>query len=341
MSRGVDPPIDGVTEEIVYETIPLPPPRRLSRMRGRKRWLFVELKRFASNRPRLPRWTWNETRRDLGRSVCVAAACTVILVLLFFCIAWEVGGRTETPMIVDLVREVPKEEKPARSSGSPASNAADSATSPDQAPSGSPALTASATSMLSLPESTVPPLDPLLVAPPPAVSPVMSVNLAGIRKDDSAFFKGQGKDPFATGEGRSWTGNPADLFSARDLGNGSGVHVYLDQSGSMQMISEKVDAYLREHFPRSECIDIIGCSLHQNAAFPEALERYVTRDIHTVYFICDLQDQEDDAGLTQIRRVLLRRWGEPVRFMIVSFDRPASDTLFQLVTETGGIVRRE
>tara|TARA_R110000850_G_scaffold92555_7_gene196428 strand:- start:345 stop:1445 length:1101 start_codon:yes stop_codon:yes gene_type:complete len=127
------------------------------------------------------------------------------------------------------------------------------------------------------------------------------------------------------------------LFPASKLGNGSGMILFVDMSGSMRQISRVVQTYVKESFRGSRSIDIWGCSLNSTQnSFVTNMSRATAGDSLTdYYFVCDLQDGEKPGGIEALRASLLS--GQiPKRLHVISFGEHPGILLARLLKETGG-----
>ncbi len=127
------------------------------------------------------------------------------------------------------------------------------------------------------------------------------------------------------------------MFPGSALGDGSGMVVFTDKSGSMQKISEAVEKFVKANFEKSYEIEIMGCALgSRHDPFAKELARVAAADLRTdYYFICDLQDGQGSRGISSLRRTLLSGT-VPKRLHIISFDKSAEPALTELIEETRG-----
>ena len=159
------------------------------------------------------------------------------------------------------------------------------------------------------------------------------------RKKMEAFVKGKGG---SLGKGKSLASGVSQstlkgLFPKSTFGNGAGMAVLVDMSGSMQKINHAVEAYIEENFPQGVTRHINGCALNgSDDPFLRALASETSKERRTDYFfVCDLQDGETGEGIGRIRNCLVL--GKfPKRLHIISFARQPGRHLAKLLEVTNG-----
>ena len=127
------------------------------------------------------------------------------------------------------------------------------------------------------------------------------------------------------------------LFPQSKFGNGAGMAVIVDMSGSMQKINQVVDAYIEDNFPKGITRHVNGCALKGNSdPFLKALASETRKESRTDYFfICDLQDGETGEGIGRIRNCLVL--GKfPKRLHVVSFGKRPGRHLAKMLETTKG-----
>lgn len=136
-------------------------------------------------------------------------------------------------------------------------------------------------------------------------------------------------------------GTGEGLFDAGAIGNGAGLAVVLDVSGSMKRHSREVRQLLESRFHKAAVAEVVGCDLNRGSAPLNVLKFGAQRKgTHVLYFVCDLQDDEDAEGLLELRSVLLHQQKGRVRLEILSFDKLASPHLYSVVRASGGEVHK-
>ncbi|MDF1739948.1 MAG: hypothetical protein P1U86_12375 [Verrucomicrobiales bacterium] len=161
------------------------------------------------------------------------------------------------------------------------------------------------------------------------------------RKKMQAFVNGKGGS-LANGSGKGkasgiTTGTLKALFPKSKFGNGAGMAVIVDMSGSMQKINQAVDAYIEDNFPQGVTRHVNGCALNgSDDPFLRALASETSRERRTDYFfICDLRDGETGEGIGRIRNCLVL--GKfPKKLHVVSFARQPGRHLAKMLDVTKG-----
>ncbi len=131
------------------------------------------------------------------------------------------------------------------------------------------------------------------------------------------------------------------LISTGQFGDGSGLLLLTDISGSMREIGEVVDSYVKRTFPKSKSSQIPGCSFkYKHDPVVEEVVRLTRRsDFTDIVFVCDLQDGEGNSAIQTLRRALIRP-ERTIRFHVISFDNRAGPSLNSLIMDSGGALTR-
>lgn len=164
---------------------------------------------------------------------------------------------------------------------------------------------------------------------------------AAERKKRQAFVNAKGGS-LGNGRGRGQATGISQstlkgLFPKSKFGNGAGLAVLVDMSGSMQKINQAVDAYIAKTFPQGVTRHVNGCALKGSSdPFLRALASETSKERRTDYFfICDLRDGETGEGIGRIQNCLaLGKF--PKRLHIVSFARQPGRHLAKMLEVTNG-----
>lgn len=131
------------------------------------------------------------------------------------------------------------------------------------------------------------------------------------------------------------------LLSTDEFGDGSGLLLLTDVSGSMREIGETVDSYVKRTFPGSRSTQIAGCSFKYLTcpAVGEILRSTRRGEYTDLVFVCDLQDGEGAVAVERIRRALIAK-ERITKFHVISFDRYPGSHLNRLIMDSGGAFTR-
>ena len=333
------------TRQESYLSIPIPQ-RERKRQKRRGRDLVSFLPKL-----RLPKWHFpsltsdqRRRRKEFAQSILAALCVNLLIVGALLTIAIDPLDLSDGAFFTATIsQEENKEEEQASDSGSAGSNQVEAGNPGSADITGmSPAsITSLAISPVSLQIASQDLIPPSLMFGQSVVKSDFETIENEARKKMKAFVNGKGGSlANGSGNGRAsgiTEGTLKGLFPKSKFGNGAGMAVIVDMSGSMQKINQAVDAYIEDNFPQGVTRHVNGCALNgSDDAFYRALASETSRERRTDYFfICDLRDGETGEGIGRIRNCLVL--GKfPKKLHVVSFARQPGRHLAKMLEVTKG-----
>lgn len=328
-----------------YVPIPIPQRRREESQQARRA--------LASFLPkvRLPKWHFppltsdqRRRRKEFVQSILAALCVNLLIVGALLTIAIDPPDLSDGAFFTATINEEenPREEQ-ASDSGSSGSNQVESGNpgSADITGMNPASITSLAIAPVNLQIASEELSAPSLMFGRSVVKSDFEAIENDARKKMQAFVNGRGGSlANGSGNGRArgiTTGTLNGLFPKSKFGNGAGMAVIVDMSGSMQKINQTVDAYIEDNFPQGVTRHVNGCALKgSDDPFLRALASETRRERRTDYFfICDLMDGETGEGIGRIRNCLVLG-NFPKRLHVVSFGRQPGRHLAKLLEVTNG-----
>lgn len=315
--KSIDHSIKVLPNQPGYVSIPIPP-RLVKSAKKPGKGVFSCLSKIRFRRRLRHTLTRAERiqKKDLEQSIAIAVVVNllVIFALLFIVI--------KTPVLSDgsLVSVQAGDESSAKDEKSDVTD-----DSSGQVQTASKTLLAGAATSTSTEIQTVPlstmesRLDMMQFEPPPLSfgRSVENYEMGGIPGVDRAFLE--------------------SLFPKSRFGNGSRLALFVDDSGSMREINDAVSGYVHTHFRHALIRTVDNCKMHQaeNSFAMHLGDAALNSPCTDFVFVCDLQDQQTEKGITIIQGFLTQ--GNAVRRLhIISFDRRPRTHLSALIESTGG-----
>ena len=337
-----------------YLSIPLPPRKTpVSRSSG----FPSPLKLLASNEltsqkkdsvPPTPRE--QQRRKEFLQSLVSAFIMNgLVAALLIFTVVQE---RTPPPPSQFEVSTQPDNKKPSREAANAPST---EATRARQEAASAAAPTTALVTTTAVQDFSITP--ELLTEFTPSLSPVEFTNPgmgASLQASNFSSIRSQRKEALKKFiESSTKGGNQGDevlalseeelrgLISTDDFGDGSGMKLLTDISGSMREIGEMVDSYVEKTFPKSSSAEIFGCSFkYLNDPVINEIIEGARRGRYTDFvFVCDLQDGEGVVAINRLRKFLVTE-KRTIRLHVISFDQQPGKYLNKLIMDTGGAFTR-
>ncbi|MFT5466552.1 MAG: hypothetical protein ACI8UO_001652 [Verrucomicrobiales bacterium] len=173
----------------------------------------------------------------------------------------------------------------------------------------------------------------------PVVIPVMpdaipDLRLTGTRLNSFGTAFSANVDPGKIQRGSG--GGFGSLFGGLGAGNGEGIAVLVDISGSMKKHSATVSRLIAKRYPRFGKATVVGCTLNENSGPIQEIQKLVEdKPISVIVFICDLQDGVNQAGMLSLWNILNPE-GRQVQLNIISFAKAPRPILADLLEQVGG-----
>ncbi|MDF1851232.1 MAG: hypothetical protein P1U85_10380 [Verrucomicrobiales bacterium] len=291
-----------------------------------------------------------QRRKEFAQSLVSAIAINgMVVALLVFTVVHE--RIPPPPSLFEVTTQPDPEKKSAESSG----EAPPTPQINEEAASGAAAPTASMITTTAVQDLSVTPKLHTEFTPSLASLDVMTPSMgASLQSSDFAAAKNQRKKAikkFIESNGTNGTnGNGIftigeeemrGLISTDEFGDGSGLMLLTDISGSMREIGETVDSYVKRTFPESTSAKIVGCSFkYLSDPVIKEITSTARRGNFTDYvFVCDLQDGEGAGAIGRLRKALITE-KRTIRFHVISFDRYPGAQLNSLIMDSGGAFTR-
>ena len=187
-----------------------------------------------------------------------------------------------------------------------------------------------------------------LSSPDLSLETVSSMSLSSFALPESTGLGGMSGGGFSTGTeigfGKSaglsgnGYGDVVAAFGNAGLGDGSGLIVVRDVSGSMRKHNEVVDELLNRDYPKAKLHSVVGCAIEFESPFVIEI-RKITRSRknkrRTIFFLCDLQDKESRFGVEALSKHLFSS-DPPYVLHVISFEKSPIINFQSLIEASGG-----
>lgn len=186
---------------------------------------------------------------------------------------------------------------------------------------------------IKIPQATVtaPKIDNALLAKTVAAAARTQNNVASGNQASSGLGNGQGKGA-GLGAGNGQGGGNSNKIGKLKLQTEK-FGVIVDVSDSMARNSRKVKAQAETICKKTngKMIELKNCQINQN--FVAAVNELAAEGVDTIYWICDLFDDQQPKETAQVHQILLEH---KIKLIVATWGDSPSSALRAIIQETGG-----